>query len=285
MSSSTAREKVKMGHHSRAPWSDEDPAFIRIHGLYQQLLGTHKRNSRDHPARRDRYERAKRAYDLEAAFDIVDEIFSNETVERIIDDVERLQKPPRILMPQPEWDSGEPDIEVLKPSNALPFAYAQRLGRELACDVGLEIIQIARPGRTKLKHFQRFIWQPRFEGPIRHDHAYILVDDVCHFGGTLAMLRSYIVENGGTVASVSALACNDGKDSQFPIADRTIEMLKLNLEEALDEIWRKEVGHDTECLTEAEGLFILQWSAKQPNRSRDALLQRVREEFAAAKAK
>lgn len=283
-SSSTIAENSKMGPHVRMPWRKEDPTLIRIHGLYQQLLGTHKQAERNHRVRRERYNQAKRNYDLQAAFEIVDEVFSDATLDRIIDDLLRINKFPRVVMPHPEWDSGMPDNEAAKVTNALPFAYAQVLVRKLGGEIGQELLQVARPGRTKLKPFQRFIWQPRFEGAVHHDCAYILVDDVCHFGGTLATLRSYIVQNGGTVASVSALACNDGKDNKFPIADGTVKMLKLELKEALDQIWREEVGHDTECLTEAEGLFLLQWCAKQPDRSGDTLLQRVREELASAKA-
>lgn len=279
-----AIQKNRDGPHYRAPWGKADPTLIRVHGIYNQLLGVHKQASKNHKTRRERYENAKHDYDLNAAFDIVDEVFSDETLERIIDDIMRVRLPVRVLMPHPEWDAGASEAEISGVTNALPFAYAQRLVRELGGKIDLDIIQIARPGRTKLKPFQRFIWQPRFEGAVRHDCAYILVDDVCHFGGTLATLRSHIVENGGTVASVSALACNDGKDAQFPIADNTVQMLKLQLDEALDEIWRKEIGHDTKCLTEAEGLFLHQWCAKQPKGSRDALLQRIREEIATAKA-
>lgn len=266
------------------PWNNGDPSFIRIHRRYDELLGTYRQPQKAQRARRDRYDRAKRAYDLNAAFEIVDELLSDAAIDRIIDDLERFPKPPRILMPHPEWDAGVPEAGAPKPTNALPFAYANVLAEVLGGEVETEIIQIARPGRTKLKDFQRFIWQPKFDGPVRHDCAYILVDDVCHFGGTLAALRSHIVASGGTVVSATALACNDGKDREFPIADRTLRMLKLNIKEALDEIWREEIGHDTTCLTEPEGSFLLQWRTGQPSGSGDALLQRVREELATARA-
>lgn len=283
MSAKQECSQPKNGPHTRVRWG-EVPSLIRVHGQYAQLLGNYKRPQRTHAARRERYNRAKKQYDLNSAFEIVDEIFSIQTLDRVIDDYARFPKAPCVVMPHPEWDSGAPVSERLRPTNALPFAYAERLARELGGEVCRDILQVARPGRTKLKDFQRFIWQPRFEGIVRHDCAYILVDDVCHFGGTLAALRSYIVENGGTVVSASTLACNDGKDSQFPIADRTVRMLKDSLDEALDEIWREEIGHDTECLTENEGVFLLRWREKQPNGDRDALLQRVREEIAAARA-
>lgn len=283
MSAKQESRQLENGPHARMPWGDV-PSLIRVHGQYSQLLGNYKQPVKTHTVRRERYGRAKLQYDLNCAFEIIDEVFSVQTLDRIIDDYAHFPKEPCVLMPHPEWDSGVPLSDPLRPTNALPFAYAERLAQELGGEVCRDVIQIARPGRTKLKDFQRFIWQPRFEGTVRHDCAYILVDDVCHFGGTLAALRSYIVENGGTVVSVSTLACNDGKDSQFPIADGTIKMLKSNLDEALDEIWRKEIGHDTECLTESEGVFLLRWRAKQPSGDGDALLQRVREEIASARA-
>lgn len=288
MTNSSDSAPLKMGPHYRAPWCNGDPRLVLVHARYGDVLGTQGYGAKEGVRRRDRYDRAKHKFDEDAAFEIVDECFDERALDRIIDCLDASDLAPIVAIPHPEWDAGEGEIRAdLAPTNALPFALAYRLSKELGCDIDKDILQIARPGRSKLKTFQRFIWQPRFEGEPRLDHAYILADDVCHYGGTLAMLRSHIVAAGGTVVGATALACNDGKHVPFPIEDRTVAKIRSQFGDDVDTLWREEVGHDTTCLTEPEGIFLLRWGTgvrDKTSRAGDPILQRLREKITSTRA-
>ncbi|WP_417681615.1 hypothetical protein [Roseibium sp.] len=276
----------KRGPHYRVPWRSIDPKNVIGHTNYLNLLGQYKTAEKEAKVKRDRYDRAKTKFDVDAALEIIDECISDDAIDRVIDDLERTQKPPKIAFPHPEWDAGTGEFNPnSRPTNALPFAFAQVLAEILDCEVDLEIGQIARPGRKKLTNLQRFVWQAKFEGDVSEEHAYILADDMFHFGGTLAMLRSYIVENGGVVISATSLATKDGAHKPFPVEDNTLGVLRSLYSADIDEFWREEIGHETVCLTEIEGAFLSEWGSKLPDLADgDTLLQRLREEINKTKA-
>lgn len=87
-----------------------------------------------------------------------------------------------------------------KVTNALPIQYAAHLSQALDAEIDNEIIQKARVGRTSLTAFERLLWQPSFDGAVRRDVAYIIVDDVLTHGGTIAALRHHILQAGGTIS-------------------------------------------------------------------------------------
>jgi hypothetical protein len=197
-------------------------------------------------------------------------------------------KPALIVVPHPEYDSGdEVDPSAALPTNALPFAFAAYLAADLGCDLDDAIFEINRPGRTKLSLFPRFLWQPAFAGEVRSDRSYILADDVCTLGGTLAMLRSYIVEHGGTVIAATALATAGGEHKDFMIAEGTLRVLKSRFGNGVQDLLIEEVGHGCECLTEAEGRALVDWGAKEcaDCGAGAPALQRLRNRFAEAAAK
>jgi hypothetical protein len=195
--------------------------------------------------------------------------------------------PALVVFPHPEFDSGDPvDPGAERPKNALPFAFANYMAEDLGCDVDEAIIEVNRPGRTELGLFPRLLWQPRFEGEVRRDRAYILVDDVVTLGGTLAALRSYIVAGGGTVIAASALANTYGRHQKFGIADDTVRVLKSKYGTEFDDLLKEEVGHDSKSLTEVEGQALSDWHDDEcrdcgPG---DRALQRLRDRFSKAAA-
>lgn len=277
-------ESPRVGPHWRIPWRNDEPDTVCVHCRFDALKGTYRANARDAARGEEKYIAAKQQNDHTAAAELVEANVCQTAIEKIVDAVITANRPARIVFPYPEFDSEDPHQNPTKIKNALPFAFAAYLADILGGEIETNIIECARPGRTKLNRFQRFAWQPRFSGEVDPNVAYILVDDNCTLGGTLAMLRTHIVGNGGTVAYVTALSRPDGRDCRFSIADATVNMLISLYTTQISPFWIEEIGHDITCLTESEGQFMAQWGSERSN-DRTSVLQRLRDRIAKAKSK
>jgi hypothetical protein len=218
---------------------------------------------------------------MAAAVDLVEQFLKPAKIDEIAKAVVRANMPARIVVPHPEYDPYDPGADPLKITNALPFAIAARLAGELDCEVDEEIVEVARPGRTKLTRFPRFIWQPAFQGAVRPDRAYILADDNCTLGGTFAMLRHHIVSHGGTVAAATTLSNGDGQDCRFPVAQQTVAVLVSQYGSDVSAYWKQEIGHDIQCLTHGEAAFLHEWGEERG--AGTGLFQLLRDRVAKAK--
>lgn len=275
---------AKIGPHQRYPWTADCPKLIFAHCRWDQLKGTYKKSVKEAARGTEIYVRAKKMFDHDAAADLVEKWVSKRAIDKIIDCVIAANKPPVIAIPHPEFDPLEPAGDPLSPTNALPFAFAAYLAAELGGSIETEIVEVARPGRTRLGRFPRFLWQPSFNGTVRQDCAYVLADDNCTAGGTFAALRSHIAANGGTVAAVTALSNGSGKDCPLPIAETTVDVLLSTYSAGITSLWIEEVGHEIKCLTELEGAFLADWGRGPGTRGPEPL-QRLRDRLADAAAK
>jgi hypothetical protein len=170
-----------------------------------------------------------------------------------------------------------------KVTNALPIQYASHLSTVLEGEIDLQIVQRARVGRTSLSAHQRLLWQPSFDGAVRPDVAYIIADDVLTHGGTLAALRHHILEGGGTVAAYTTLAHRLGHDRPLAISGNTWQQLCSLYGDGLSSFWEREIGHDANCLSEAEGSYLARFGFEQ-NRTGAPLLDALRDRLAEAAA-
>jgi hypothetical protein len=218
---------------------------------------------------------------------------SDQALDAIIDHVTPhilAKRPLVVIVPHPPYDDTESDgadlVGARRVTNTLPLAYAARISEMIDGTIDAEIVQKARVGRSKLSKFARFLWQPSFDGAVRHDSAYILVDDVVTSGGTLAALRSHIVSHGGTIAAYTALAHGSGDDQPLALGPETWDSLIKAFGPGLDEFWKGEIGHDAAHLTDAEGRFLARWGSQNHRRRAGVpLLQRLRDRLAEAAAK
>ncbi len=279
----TDTQKQKIGPHWRIPWRSDEPENILVHCRFDQLKGTFRKSGSDQARGTEKYLKAKRENDHEAAADLVEEFFNEGLLNPIIDALIEQNKPCRVVFPHPEFDSDEPKTEHIKITNAIPFAVAAYLAAILGGEVETEIVETARPGRTKLNRFERFLWQPRFSGDIDPAVSYIIVDDNCTLGGTLAMLRTHIVGNGGTVIGATALSTPEGRSIRFGIADVTLDVVISQYGREISPLWIEEIGHDITCLTDSEGSFLANWDGRGEGKS-PTLLQRLRDRLDKAKA-
>lgn len=276
-------EQQKVGPHPRLPWTDVDPRHVLAHCRWDQLKGTFRASAKEAARGTELYNRAKTDFDQNAAADLVDRMVNRGAVNKIIDALIAANMPARIVFPHPEFDPT--DGFAGKPTNAIPFAFAAYLAEVLGGDIETDIVEIARPGRTKLGNFPRFLWQPKFDGAVARDRAYIIADDNCTLGGTLTILRHHIASHGGTVAAITALSTQSGLDFRLPIAESTLGGLFEIYSEGLTEYWIERIGHDIRCLSEPEGAFLVEWGQNHNVGTGPGALKRLRDRIDEAAAK
>lgn len=213
------------------------------------------------------YRAAKQEFNMDAAYSIIDRTISQAHIETLVDFVLESEMPLRIVSPHPAFDDDDTTFAQVerdtKPANAIPFALANFLSKTLDCPIDEEIVQAARVGRTKLNTWLRFLCQPSFKGEVRATHPYLIVDDVVTTGGTIAALRGFIVRSGGTVPITTALAHMTGHDQQLAIGQQSVDVLLSAYSRGLEKYWLEAIGHDIQCLTEAEGRLLLDWANQQ----------------------
>lgn len=154
--------------------------------------------------------------------------------------------------------------------NAIPQAMADVLGKVLDLEVATGIVQSEKVGRTAQDGFGRLTNQPSFEGPVRTDLPYILLDDTLTQGGTLANLKGYIEDHGGKVIGASALT---GKrySARIALAAETLEKLRDHFEGTdLENWWNEQHGYGFDRLTESEANYLLR--AADADKIRDRVL-------------
>ncbi|HCJ7433590.1 TPA: PLxRFG domain-containing protein [Citrobacter freundii] len=154
--------------------------------------------------------------------------------------------------------------------NAIPQAMADVLSKALDLDVATGIVQAAKVGRTAQDGFGRLTNQSAFEGPVRTDLPYILLDDTLTQGGTLANLKGYIEDHGGKVIGASALT---GKNysAKIALAADTLRKLRDHFEGTdLENWWNEQHGYGFDRLTESEANYLLR--AADADKIRDRVL-------------
>lgn len=151
--------------------------------------------------------------------------------------------------------------------NAIPQAMADVLGKVLGIEVSVDIVQAAKVGRTAQDGFGRLANQPSFDGEVRTDKPYLIMDDTLTQGGTLANLKGYIENRGGEVLAATALT---GKQYSAKIAidSSTLEQLRDQYDgTGLEAWWHNRFGYGFDSLTESEGRYLLR--AKDADKVRD----------------
>jgi hypothetical protein len=252
-------------------------------------------DQRQRRARQLDYRRAKEHGGYDAADRIVRACMdaAEPVIDHMVDVVFPLMEEGRRLIsvvPHPPFDDWKGDgvglVGRLRVKNALPLQYRARLAEVLGMDIDTEIVQRARVGRTKLDRFPRFLWQPSYTGSVNPAAAYVLVDDVFTVGGTLAALRAHILAGGGTVALMTTLAHGKGRAQPLALGAQTCDELLALFGANFGSFWKREIGHDADCLTEAEGRFLVRWAREEGSSQRgEPLLQRLRDRLFEAAAK
>lgn len=250
--------------HARERWQGGGCKEILINGRLAVMKGTEEGIGLPKAKVAALYEAAKIHNDMDCAHQIVELMWRNAVYEELRNRVFLSGKYPIIVSPHPSFDDEDViDHDAPRragPRNALPFAYAARLRIMLGGLEDPQLVQGARVGRTKLPRFPKFLFQPHFVGDVATDRPYILVDDTVGLGGTLAALYGHIARNGGTVIGVAALAHSTGKNVPLALTEGTHAALYEKYGPAVCALWKEKVGHESFCLTEGEGRFLIEWA-------------------------
>jgi hypothetical protein len=276
--------------HERQPWGHAGDDRVIVHCQLSLLNGTlqMRKEELDWSKRQKQlYDKAKYYNDHDAAAELVERCVDEKKITAIAELVARSVTRPIIVFPHPSFDDEAADghlpVEKGKVTNAIPFVFGAYLAETVDADIETNVVQAARVGRTQLKEFTRFLWQPRFDGPIVPRRPYIIVDDVFTVGGTLAALRCHIIRSGGTVLCCSTLAHGSGKDQNFAVARASLDVLEELFGPGLGQYWKDTIGHEIHCLTDGEAVRLTKWGEKQAGNP-DERLHALRERFAQAAA-
>lgn len=226
----------------RTPWKAGFPEVI-LHGR----LG----DASSHPD----YEAAKRG-NYDAARRLVSEVLSPNAIKQI-----------KAIIGNRSAIALGVHAEEAVSRNAIPGAMADVLGKLLGLDVDVDIVQAAKVGRTAQDGFGRLANQPSFDGPVRTDKPYLIMDDTLTQGGTLANLKGYIEHRGGEVLAATALT---GKQYSAKIAidSSTLERLRDQYDgTGLEAWWQNRFGYGFDSLTESEARYLLR--AQDADKVRD----------------
>ncbi len=200
---------------------------------------------------------AAKTGDMPAAIALVDRILTDETVRKIekqIGDVRPL------ILPVLAIEAGG--------NNKIPLAMAEVLGERLGLDVELGIIQSDKVGRTDTGADHRLAFNPTFEGDVKSDQKYLIVDDTLTMGGTVASLRGYVENRGGKVLAASVMTAHEGA-LNLQVKPSMLAAIEKKHGSSMNQFWQETFGYGTDKLTQGEAGHLK--SAK----SVDAIRERI----------
>jgi len=196
-----------------------------------------------HPA----YRAAKSGASAESAHTLVSDCIADAQMDRITTFLNGRR--PRVVGVHSEESGGR---------NKIPTMYAEVLAGVLNLDTDPGIVQSTVANHSEAPSiYHRFVSPPLFDGYVEPGADYLIVDDTCTAGGTLANLKGFIEASGGRVAGMSVLALpNVALRYEISLAQPTLKRLMMR-HPSLGAYWMEEFGHDLEGLTEGEAGHLL----------------------------
>jgi hypothetical protein len=228
----------------RMPWPAHFP-YVLAHSAWESYGGAPALP--DHP----RYWPAKKRGDASAALSVCRDIGREDVLEHLYDECLDTDdgKPPIVAAPALAPDEAK---------NYLARTFAHWLAHEMRWDVDGGIFQAQSVSRDfTTDGWFRLVYQPKFYGAVQAGRRYVLADDVCTMGGTLASLRGFIESKGGWVIAMTVLATRDGNHAPISLAPSTLQGLTGVHGGGLEGVCHAEMGYGLDCLTEQEGRFLL----------------------------
>jgi hypoxanthine-guanine phosphoribosyltransferase len=203
------------------------------------------------------YSAAKQGANLDAAFDLVNDILPDEKVHEL---QKKLGDKKPIIVPV--------HAEEAQGKNKIPIAFAAILAVRIGIFYNTDIVQINKPYRTGKGAYYRLVNYPIFDGPVEIDQDYLILDDTLTMGGTFASLRGHIENKGGRVIMATALTGHPGA-ANISITSKMLRKLQEKHGNELDIWWKEQFGFGIDSLTQGEAGHL----AKAP--SLDAIRDRI----------
>lgn len=177
---------------------------------------------------------------MPAAIDMVDRFLTDETVQAVKERIGVLR--PRILPVLAVESVGH---------NKIPLAMAEVLARRLGLEVELGILQCDKVARTGTGADHRLAFNPMFSGDVQVGQNYLIVDDTLTMGGTVASLRGYIENRGGTVVAAAVMTAREGA-LNLPVKGKMLATIEAKHGAAMNQFWQETFGYGLDKLTQGE---------------------------------
>jgi len=140
--------------------------------------------------------------------------------------------------------------------NRIPAALAELLGERLALDIDPGIIQSNVVSHTGASGWERMARPPAFEGPVQPGQHYLLIDDFVGQGGTLANLRGFLLQGGGSPVGAATLT-GRAYSAKIALQTDTLEQLQRKYGSELENWWQQIFGYGFDRLTQSEARYLL----------------------------
>ena len=212
--------------------------------------------------------RAAKAGDMEAAARLVRDIMSGKNQQDKIRSIAE-KYPDAILVAV--------HAEEMAGKNKIPGKISHYISEATGLEIITDIVQTNKVGHTGENAWYRLTNRAKFNGDVKPNRKYILIDDVVTGGGTFSELRRFIELNGGEVVDMLSAGA-----AQFSTNIALSEKTRLDIEqqfgvESLQQFLKEEglYGGNHKALTESEARLIL--GAKTLDRARDRIAAARRE--------
>ena len=215
----------KFGIGERAPWGDFPPVI---------------RNGDLHASKKEPEYQAAKAGNTPAAFKLVRRLLTDNTEEKIR---RRIRDSKPLVLPVLAVETAG--------NNKIPLAMAKVLARRLNLQVESSIVQSERVGRTGTGADHRLAFNPSFEGEVKTDQAYLIIDDTLLMGGTIASLRGYIENRGGRVVGVSVMDAQEGA-VDIAVKPKMLAAIENKHGPSMNQFWQENFGYGIDKLTQSE---------------------------------
>jgi len=157
-----------------------------------------------------------------------------------------------------------PHAKEASGDNAIPQTLSTVCATVFSGTVDEEIVQTDRVYHTGADAMERMASRATFEGVVKPEAEYVLVDDVTNLGGTLAELANYIQCHGGFIVGVIVLV-NAGRNAALIPERKDVRLIKERFQNEFTEIF----GIYPDALTANEARYLVGF------RSVDAIRDRL----------
>ena len=172
-----------------------------------------------------------------------------------------------------------PHAKEASGDNAIPQALARALAQAAGAEADRDIVQRTRVFHTGADPMERLNNRAHFDGLVRPDTGYVLVDDVMTMGGTLAELAHYIQSGGGAVAGLVVMV-NAARSGRLTPPRRVTAKLERRHGDAIREIFQI----DPAALTAEEAQYLIGFRTADEIRNRSLAARQETDRRLRAKA-
>lgn len=201
---------------------------------------------------------AAKAGDTDCAFNMVERLLKDETIEQMIEQFQPRRDNTVLLPVLAEENTG---------NNKIPLAVAQIISERTGIPCCETVFQTNHIGRTQKNADSRLLFHATFGGEVEKGKNYILIDDTLTMGGTMASLRSFVLQNGGNVSGVMVMSAQERSLQLAPTAEM-IDNIRTKYGENIEEILKQELGYGLQELTNSEAAHILTYENAHTLRTR-----------------